>query len=107
MTKAECVEAGMARLDADRPGWWRDLDEHSLDMRSGRDDVLGRVYGSFFAGLRALGLFDGSDACGVRFGFIHAQAWDEARGVARSSAGDLARAWACAIGERRRMKGAA
>lgn len=48
------VESATARLDADRPDWFRVVDPATLRLASTSCCVLGQVYGSYFAGLRAL-----------------------------------------------------
>lgn len=60
----EDIEAGIALLDANRPGWYRDVDLEILDLASSRRCVVGQLYGTYSHGVAELGLHLGS-----RFGF--------------------------------------
>jgi hypothetical protein len=50
------VMAGAAFLDERKPGWERKIDVERLRLEDCRACVLGQLYGSFGAGLRALDL---------------------------------------------------
>lgn len=58
-TVQERVECGINLLDADRPGWWMDVDTDVLDIDDLYRCVLGQVYGGFTTGLVALSLYAG------------------------------------------------
>jgi hypothetical protein len=50
------VAAGMALLDQATPGWESRVNLLTLDLLSGRACILGQLYGTFGAGVAALGL---------------------------------------------------
>lgn len=63
------VGRGVALLDEHNPDWREHVDSHSLNMSSSCGCVLGQVYGSYDAGLAALGMSEfGSEPS--RFGFF-------------------------------------
>lgn len=58
-TVQQRVQRGINLLDADRPGWWIDVDTDILDIDDLYRCVLGQVYGNFTTGLVALSLAGG------------------------------------------------
>lgn len=59
MEVASRVAAGAARLDADQPGWHRNVNVNTLDISSGSRCALGQTYGSYAQGVQRLGLTSG------------------------------------------------
>ena len=53
---AERVHLGAERLDAARPGWYREIDLDLFDITSWCSCILGQLYGSFGEGRRQLDL---------------------------------------------------
>lgn len=58
MFKQKEVEAGLALLDAQAPGWEKLVDLERLDITSPVGCMLGQVYGYYFDGLDALKITD-------------------------------------------------
>lgn len=69
------VREAAARLDAAAPDWYRRVRPLTLDLNSGERCVLGQVFGSYPAGLRALRV-PGSDVVGLAFtGAVSRDLW--------------------------------
>lgn len=60
---SEQVQAGMAVLDKQKPGWECMIDPDTLDLDSCQLCLLGQIYGSYWDGKRHLGIADGA-ICG-------------------------------------------
>jgi len=58
---SEVVQAGMAVLDANMPGWECRIDPETLNLASCQLCVLGQVYGEYSAGKREVGIEDGDN----------------------------------------------
>lgn len=82
---ADRVAAGMAALDEQRPGWWRDVDLVVLDVVTADNCPCGQVWGDWFQTPVDLRLGR------VEYGFVGADTNDDAR---------LNEAWREAIGKR-------
>lgn len=67
------MQAGIAVLNAQRPGWIDEIDLDRLSIMSLDDCVLGQLWGSYRAGLNAL------DISGFAHGFsgVATQTWRE------------------------------
>lgn len=69
------VAKGVALLDEKRPGWERELDLETLDIRSGERCVTAQLSGmhngltSYLDGMRQLDLTDGNNGSYVAHGF--------------------------------------
>jgi len=57
----DAVYQGAKLLDAEKPGWAKEVDLRKLDMRSTRTCVLGQVYGAYHFGTDQLQLESGVD----------------------------------------------
>lgn len=55
------VEMGAALLDQHQPGWDSTVNLADINMARTSNCVLGQVFGSYYDGLRALGLDDSSE----------------------------------------------
>lgn len=53
---SERVARGVALLDRVEPGWFHRIDVNALNVANNRDCVLGRLYGDYSLGAKALGL---------------------------------------------------
>lgn len=62
-SRAERIDAGIAMLDDNYPGWENRIDLDLLDVRS-LNCVLGQVYGSYMRGKRLLNVVEDADQCG-------------------------------------------
>ncbi len=62
MAVLEVVQSGAQLLDERRPGWYREIDIAQLDIALGSKCILGQVYGSYFEGVKAIGLACGQTA---------------------------------------------
>lgn len=70
-TRRGRVERGAALLDERAPDWRTKVgDLSTLNLSSGTDDILGRVFGSYFHGLAALG-YGTSQDYDLRHAFEH------------------------------------
>lgn len=58
MTVADRVKLGAALLDRRSPRWRTRIDAARLDMEWGSQCVLSQLFGSYMAGVRAVGLRD-------------------------------------------------
>lgn len=50
------VTAGVTILDYHDPEWYEKIDLERLDMQSIENDILGQLFGGYFAGLDKLGI---------------------------------------------------
>lgn len=100
------VERGVALLDRVRPGWERDVNVMTIDIRSWKNCVLGQVYGSFSSALSIL--IREESEFGIDFASSHGFAVDARSPEWRTLIhAELASSWREAILARRRNRSVA
>lgn len=60
------VHDGLGLLDREKPDWHAKVNADTLDMREDNLYVLGQVFGDYYSGCKALGLYSG-----MYWGFNH------------------------------------